>query len=80
MDKELEKINKSVCLQKGMNERVGKAIINSLFKQYKEVAGETDIHDPSTIKNFRIINFGLFYSTADRIKWKRDAKGLKYEH
>lgn len=76
MDKELEKINKSICLQKGIDERVGKAIINALFQQFKEVASETDIHNPETIKNFRIINFGLFYSTADRIKRKKYARNL----
>lgn len=79
MDKELRKIAKSAALQNNIDPRVGEAIISSLFKQYKEVASNVDIDDPSTIQNFRIINLGIFYTNEAKIKRKKDGKSLKTE-
>jgi hypothetical protein len=62
MKSEVRKIVRSTCLTKGLDQKVGEAIINSLFKQFKELAEEASNEDDKSFKNFRIINFGILYS------------------
>lgn len=62
MNKEISKLVRSTSLVKGINPKVGEAIINSLFKQFKEVAESADNNDDESFRNFRIINLGIFYS------------------
>ena len=73
MDKELRKAAKAAALQMKLHPKVADAIVTSLFKQMKEVLQSGDVDNPETIQNFRIINFGIFYSTQEKIKSKRDA-------
>lgn len=77
MDKDLKKIAKSASLQHDIDPRVGEAIVNSLFKQYKEIASSVDVNDPSTIQNFRVINLGIFYTDEAKVKRKKNGKNFK---
>lgn len=73
MDKELKRAARSAALSTNTNPRVADAIVSSLFKQLRETAEDMDINDPSTIRNFRIINFGVFFSSEEKIKSKQYA-------
>jgi len=81
LDKNIRKLSKSVCLTQNINPKVGEAILSALFKQLKERCESSELGDPSSFKNFRIINLGLFYSTPEQRKGilnrphgKRDTK------
>lgn len=54
----LKGLIKSASLEVNIHPRVGEAIISSLFKQFRELAKNTD---KDNLKNFRIINLGIFY-------------------
>lgn len=74
MDKEVEKSINSVCLKLGIKYKVGHTIIDNLFKQLRENLKDVDLDDPESFKNFRILGFGLYYSTQD----KRDRFNNRY--
>lgn len=77
MDSEVRTVVKSVCLELGIKEDTGKAIVDTLFKQLRENMKSADLDDPDSYKNFRIINFGIFYS--DPYKRASTIKHLNYE-
>lgn len=54
----LKGLIKSASLDVNIHPKVGEAIINSLFKQFRELSKSAD---KNSIKNFRIIKLGIFY-------------------
>lgn len=68
MDKSLEIIIKSKAMELGIDVDVAKVIVDDLFSQVRENMKNSDINNPDSYKNMRIIGLGLLYSKEDKRK------------